>query len=492
MDNIVILPLCICLIGAFLSLLIMCRSMTQKSIHLLAAIGYLASTVYLCRLNHFQHALTLHLGGYPAGIGISFVIDAFSCLMLVVTALLVMAVSIYSLFDDSISHQEAFYPLFWLMITGATGVFSTADIFNLYVWFEVMIIASIALMVLSKEKNLFAGTLHYVALNLLATLLLLLAIAFLYGASGTLDISKIAQGLKTFSVNPLPYLGLLMLAFAIKSALFPYCFWLPASYHLTSVSAGCIFAGILTKAGLYALFRFNSLFLPAHSSLISVLVILSSLTMLTGVFGAMSEFNLRRILSFHIISQIGYMTLGLAMGGVMAISAALFFMIHNIFAKTNLFLVSGLLNRYTGHNDLRQMGGFFRLSPWMVWLFFIPAFSLAGLPPLSGFWGKYLLIKAAFNQGFWLSAFIALLVGFFTLYSMVKIWRYAYLQTSNYPVRQMEPSLRFSLFLPLLFLSLIILTIGLFPQLLYTQTRLAALALMQPEHYFLVAKGGVS
>ncbi len=485
MDNLACLPVLIALISALLTLFIQNRVRLQQYVHFMGVAFYLLVTVYITWIIHHHGLLVLRLGGYPAGVAISFVLDYFASLMLLVTALIVLAVSIYSLADNTIYRKTLFYPAFWFMISGVSGAFSTADLFNLYVWFEVMIIASFVMMVLSREKKYLQGTLHYIALNLLATLIMLLSISFLYGLSGTLDMAGLSRWTHETNGSGIfifCFAGL-MVAFAIKSALFPYYFWLPDSYHLTSVSTGAVFAGLLTKVGVYALIRTGTLFFSPQSPLMQILLVISCLTMLSGVFGAMTDFNIRRILSFHIVSQVGYMTLALAMGSALALSAGIFYIIHHILVKTNLFFIAGLMSRYNGHVDIRQMGHFFRHKPWLMILFLIPALSLAGLPPFSGFWAKYLLIQAAFASGFWISALTAIIVGFFTLFSMVKIWRYAFLQPTKNTMRQIHQREAWLRYLPIIFLSLLTLLIGLFPQVLYDAVEDAAKALLQPEAY---------
>lgn len=483
MNFTVTLPFLSCLVTAFLALLLSRHNTLQKTVHVLGSLSYLLFVVNLYWDIHQYGTLIFNFGGYPAGIAISFRVDYFSALMLLVSSLIVFAVSIYSLIDSTIKSHSSFFPAFWFLICGVTGVFSTGDLFNLYIWFELMVIASFVMMTHASGKDLLQGSLYYVAINLLATLILLLAISFLYGFSGTLDMERMATWaqLKTH----LPFVQvcfmLLMVAFAIKSALFPYYFWLPDSYPLTSVSSSGLFAGLLTKVGVYALIRAGTLFLLHDVQFMQILLFVSCLTMLGGVFGAMGDFHIRRILSFHIISQVGYMTLGLAMRSTLAITAALFYIVHHILVKTNLFLISGLMTRYSGQVDLRQMGGFFRLKPALVVLFFITAFSLAGLPPLSGFWAKYLMIRSAFASSFWVPGAIALVVGFFTLFSMIKIWQYVFLQPSNHDVRAVKGVERTLLYIPIVFLALLTLFIGLYPELLYQSAERAVQSLLRPN-----------
>lgn len=480
MNFAVTLPFLSSLVTAFIALFSSRHKQLQKALHVMGSLFYLLLVIGLCWEVHQYGTLVFRFGGYPSGIAIVFRVDYFSALMLFVSSLIVFAVSIYSLIDSTIKDLSSYFPAFWFLICGVTGVFSTGDIFNLYIWFELMVIASFVMMTHAKGKYLLQGALYYIALNLLATLILLLAISFLYGFSGTLDMEKMAAWAQFNTHLPSIQISfmLLMVAFAIKSALFPYYFWLPDSYHLTSVSTGGLFAGLLTKVGVYALIRAGTLFFIHDTQFMQILLIVSCLTMLGGVFGAMSDFHIRRILSYHIISQVGYMTLGLAMRSTLAITAALFYIVHHILVKTNLFLISGLMTRYSGQVDLRQMGGFFRLKPTLVVLFFITAFSLAGVPPLSGFWAKYLIIRTAFTSSFWISGSIALVVGFFTLFSMIKIWQYAFLQPPSHEFRPVKGIERILLYIPVVFLALLTLVIGLYPESLYQSAERAAQSLL--------------
>lgn len=476
LDNLASLPLLSALFTALLTLLLFKFQKSQQVVHGLGAMLYLLIVVYIN--NHIAKtgALTLQVGGHPQGFAISLLVDHFSGLMLLSTACVILAVAIYSLKDNSVSDKAPFYPAFWFMITGVTGAFSTDDLFNLYVWFEVMIAASIVVLLLSREKTVLHGAMHYVALNLLATMIMLLSIGFLYALSGTLDMALMAKWYHKTNLSPLIFSSFfaLMMAFAIKAALFPYYFWLAESYHLTSVSGGAFFAGILSKVGVYALIRCTSLFLFTSFTFMKILLIASCFTMLGGVFGAMSDFHIRRILSFHTISQIGYMSLALAMGSTLALTAGIFYIIHNILVKTNLFLISGVVSRYSGQVDLRHMGGFFREKIFLAILFLIPALSIAGLPPFSGFWAKYLLLQSAFHNSFWLSGFIAVIVGFFTLYSMIKIWRYTFWQPKYAKMKVIPLKEYLFLYLPIIFLCFLTLMVGLFPESLYLMAEKAA------------------
>ncbi|GAL09241.1 Na(+) H(+) antiporter subunit D [Vibrio astriarenae] len=303
------------------------------------------------------------LGNWQAPFGISLVADMFAVIMVAISAILAFCISIYALATTSEEHEQfGFYPLLHLMLAGVMGSFLTGDIFNLYVWFEIMLIASFGLLILGGERSQMEGALKYVTLNLLSSALFLSAIGLTYTYAGTLNMADLAQKL-AMSDNPevVTLVSLLFLvAFGIKAAAFPLFFWLPASYHTPPIAISSIFAGLLTKVGVYALYRFFSLIFIGdigftHSTLFMWMGIF---TMITGVLGAAAQFEVRRILSFHIVSQIGYMILALAIFTPLAFIGGIFYIVHNIVAKTALFLVSGIIYRKHGTYQLQRLGGY--------------------------------------------------------------------------------------------------------------------------------------
>jgi multicomponent Na+:H+ antiporter subunit D len=270
----------------------------------------------------------------------------------------------------------------------------------------------------------------YVVLNLVATMMFLLAAGMLYGASGSLNMALLAQAFAAGEVPATAHAAvvLMLTAFSIKAALFPVFGWLPASYHVAWTPVSALFAGLLTKVGVYALIRIVTLFWPDAGIAHEVLLWVACATMLIGVLGAAAQVEVRRILSFHIVSQVGYMILGLAIATPLALAGAVFYLIHHIVVKANLFFIGGIAARLTGSERLAAMGGLYARAPWLALLFAIPALSLAGIPPLSGFWAKFVLVKASLDASAWIAAGVALLTGIFTLLSMSKIWNEAFLK----------------------------------------------------------------
>lgn len=437
----------------------------------------------------FQHGpQAVAFGQWSAPFGIVFVADLFSVAMVTVTALIGVVSVFYAMADlGSKPAYGLYHMLMHVLLAGVYGAFLTGDIFNLYVWFEVMLIASFALMILNAGQKQIEGAVKYVVLNLVSTLVFLLAIGLLYGATGTLNLADLHSRVSGLSTEMQTTLAALFLfAFAIKSALFPLFSWLPASYHTLPSCIVALFAALLTKVGVYALIRVFTLVFPLHhSGWQTTLLWVAGLTMLTGVLGAASQFSIKRILSFHIISQIGYMIMGLAIYTPLALSGAIFYIVHHIIVKANLFLIGGLLERKYGSDDLARLGGAYKAMPWLAFLFLVPAFSLAGFPPLSGFWGKFLVIKASLEMTYYWLAAVALVVGLLTVFSMTKIWGGAFWKASpsGQKANAMPCKIQWLYYMPITLLSLISVLIGLVAEPVYQFAQQAAGQLLDPAQY---------
>ncbi|MDF2153840.1 proton-conducting transporter membrane subunit [Vibrio sp. CAU 1672] len=462
--------------------------------------GFSALLVLLITVCLLQEVLAngpqaVAFGRWIAPFGIVFVADSFSAVMVFVSAIIGMVIVIYAIADISSRPSYGLYHvLFHVLLAGVYGAFLTGDMFNLYVWFEVMLIASFGLMVLDAQRRQIDGAIKYVTLNLISTMTLLLAIGVLYGVTGTLNLADLHHKVATLPFETSALLAVLfMFAFALKSALFPLFAWLPASYHTLPSAVVALFAALLTKVGVYALFRLFTLVFPLdQSGWQEMLLWVAGLTMLTGVLGAASQYSVKRILSFHIISQIGYMVLGLALYTPLAIAGAVFYLIHHIIVKANLFLIGGVLQRRCGTDQLRQLGGAYQAMPGLAFLFIIPAFSLAGFPPLSGFWGKFLVIKAGFVTQHYLLAAVALVVGLLTVFSMTKIWSEAFWKAppQKLQLTPLSPGTRWLYYVPMLTLTSITICIGLAAEPFYDVAEQAAEQLLNPERYLEAVLGG--
>ncbi len=494
MNTLLVLPILIPLATAVACLLAWRSRTIQRIIGVSGAVGLLTTALILLTTVWREGVIASQLGNWPAPFGITLAADLLSAIMTVLGSLMGFSVIIYSLGSiDRRREAYGYYPFFHLLLMGVNGVFLTGDLFNLYVWFEVMLMSSFVLLALGGEKPQLEGAIKYVTLNLISSAFFLTALGILYGMAGTLnmaDLAVLAKEAKYPGVATTLSM-LFLVAFGIKSALFPLFFWLPASYHTPPVPVSAIFAGLLTKVGVYTLLRvFTLLFIQNPGYTHTLILALAGLTMVTGVLGAMSHNEFRRILSFHIISQVGYMVMGLGLFTPLAVAGSIFYIIHHIIVKTNLFLVSGVAHRLQGSFELDKLGGLSHKAPALTVVFVISAFSLAGIPPLSGFWAKYVLVLNSLQIESYLIAATALLVSLLTLFSMAKIWAGAFwgeAPSDNEPGR-IEPSppdllTKVALYAPMFLLAGLTLTIGLMTEPFMALAVRAADQLMNPAPY---------
>lgn len=496
MSNILFLPIFICLLGGALTLLFWRSTCWQKRITLATSAVYLVVAIVLMR-EVLQHGyLVLQMGRWAAPFGITLVADLLSATMILLTGIVGFAAALYSMASVPNQHiRFGYFSLLHLLLAGVSGSFLTGDIFNLFVWFEVMLLASFGLLTLGGERKQMEGAIKYVTINLFSSAIFLSAIGLLYGVAGTLNMADLAvklQGVEEQGlVNVLALM--FMVSFGIKAGAFPLFFWLPASYHTPLVAVSAVFAGLLTKVGVYALYRvFSLIFVGDVAYTHNILLWLGIFTMLSGVLGAAAQFEFRRILSFHIISQIGYMLIALAIFTPLAIIGGVFYIAHHIIVKTNLFLISGLTFHLTGTHELKAMGGFYRQRPWLAVVFLIPALSLAGLPPLSGFFAKYIVIKAGIAAGSWWATGFALLVGLLTLFSMIKIWAEVFWKRDpdTESPKNLQQAISPWMLTPVIMLAAMTVMIGLLGEPLYQLADAAASQLLNPQGYIDAVLGG--
>lgn len=489
------LPLLIPLVTAVLGLLAWNKPRLQRMSGVCGTASLLASAAALLVTVLKEGIISAQAGNWPAPFGITLVADVFSALMVLAAGVMGLAVSIYSLADTDRHHESVgYYPLLQVLLLGVCGSFLTGDLFNLYVWFEVMLIASFVLLAMGGRREQMEGAIKYVALNLIASAFFLAGIGLLYGVVGTLNMADLAVRLRAAPhVGTVPVIAVLLFcAFSIKAAVFPFFFWLPASYHTAPVAVVTIFSALLSKVGVYVLIRvFTLIFVQETATGQPLILAVAAFTMLAGVLGAMSQYEMRRLLTFHIVSQIGYLIMGLGLMTQPALAGSIFFMLHIIAAKSALFLVSGIMARLTGTTDLNGMGGLYHNRPLVAALFLIPALSMSGIPPLSGFWAKLALVRAGLERESYLIVATALFVSILTLYSMSKIWSEAFWKKlpagsgTSLPSRQ-----RLRLFAPTLALALVSVVMGLAAEPFFQLSLTAARQLLEPAGYIATVLGG--
>ncbi len=492
-----ILPIVLPLFFAILTLLFWNHLQVQKALSLVGSLVLAGVSLFILARVLRDGIQVLQIGNWPAPFGISIVIDLFSAIMLAITGVLALATCLYSQAQINLPRARfGFYPLFFFLLVGVNGAFTTGDLFNLYVWFEVMLMSSFVLIALGGERAQVEGAVKYVILNLLSSVLFLSAIGLLYNLAGSLNLAELAQRLP--GIQPYGQVTvvsvLFIIAFGIKSAIFPLFFWLPASYHTPPITITALFSGLLTKVGIYSLMRvFTLLFTQDAGFTHTILLVLACLTMVIGVFGAAAQTDFRRLLSFHIISQIGYLLLALGLFSPLALAAGIYFMLHVILAKTALFLVSGLVNQISGSYDLKQLGGLYARNPAISLMFLLPALSLAGLPPLSGFFAKLALIIAGFELRQYLVIGVGLFVSFFTLYSMTKVWNEAFWKENktSTPAQARPPVVSAWMWAPTLGLVILSTAVGLLAEPIFRVCQSAAMTLMDTSAYVAAVLGSL-
>lgn len=414
------------------SVLLMLRKRTD--VQPLIAIPALA-ILALMTLGLLAHVIrngtvTMTMGRWLPPFGISFTVDLLGALFAATSSLVALGAGIYGRSDvDDTGRRYGFYPFLLLIMAGILGAFLTGDIFNLYVWFEVLLISSFGLLVLGSERKQLDGAVKYAFLNLIATTLFLVATGYLYGLFGTLNMADIAvKASELRGTAPLMTLvTLYLLAFAMKAAAFPVNFWLPASYHTPRLVVSALFAGLLTKVGIYALLRILGMLFPFEREELSLIIaIAAALTMVLGVIGALAQNDIRRSLGFLVISGIGVMMAGLALGSPAGLSGTILYAAHSMVVMTALYFAAGIAVRLGGSFELTSAGGIYAKNAFLAAMTLMLFLSVAGLPPFSGLWPKIMLVKASLDVGAWWLAGSILVTGFLTTITVGRIWALAY------------------------------------------------------------------
>ncbi|MGP9694395.1 Na+/H+ antiporter subunit D [Brachybacterium sp. AOP25-B2-12] len=430
------LPVMLPLAGAAVTLIV--RRYTRVQLGLtIATLSAVLLVSAILAVHVAEHgALVLQIGAWTPQLGIVLVLDQLSALMLVVSSVVTLAVLIYSSAQAVSENSERtpvaiYHPTYLVLVAGVSIAFLAGDLFNLYVGFEVLLSASYVLLTLGGSASRIRAATTYVIVSLLSSLLFLGGIAAVYAATGTVNLAELAVRLD--QIEPGPRLGLeliLLVAFAIKAAIFPLSAWLPDSYPTAPAPVTAVFAGLLTKVGIYAIIRLETLLFPA-SQLTDLLLAAAGLSLVIGILGALAQTDLKRVLSFTLVSHMGYMLFGIGLSTRVAMGATIYYVAHHITVQSTLFLGAGLIEQRGGTTNLARLGGLAKVAPWIAVLFFIPAMNLAGIPPLSGFIGKVGLIEGGIAVGSpaaWILVVASVLTSLLTLYAIAKIWNRAFWQ----------------------------------------------------------------
>ncbi|RGE22559.1 Na+/H+ antiporter subunit D [Leucobacter sp. wl10] len=427
---VVLIPLA----GSALALAVPGHRKLQQAVTLVALSLVLVLSGVLMWLVDARGVLVMEVGGWAAPFGIALVVDRVSALMLVVSSVVLLGVFLFSIGQgladgDEDTPVSIYYPTYLVLGAGVFNAFIAGDLFNLYVGFEILLVASYVLITLGGTVQRIRAGVTYVVVSLISSVLFLAAIALIYGATGTVNMAQLTVRIAELPSEMQLLLNLaLLIAFGIKAAVFPLSFWLPDSYPTAPAPVTAVFAGLLTKVGVYAIIRSQTQLFP-NSSVDSLLLVVAGLTLIVGILGAVSQLDIKRLLSFTLISHIGYMIFGIAMANAVGFAATIYYIAHHIIVQTTLFLAVGLLERQGGTTSLSDLRGMLRSAPVIAVLFFIPMLNLGGIPPFSGFIGKVGLFTVAADLAtpgaYWLIG-VGALVSLLTLYALARAWVLAF------------------------------------------------------------------
>jgi multicomponent Na+:H+ antiporter subunit D len=431
-------------LGAALSLLLLRRNALQRTVAIGSLVLTLAVEALILGTTWNLGPQAVHLGGWEAPWGIVMVVDQLSSLMLVVSTVVSLAVLVYASGQGVADGDEEgpisiFHPSFLILVAGVSNAFLAGDLFNLYVGFEILLTASYVLMTMGGTVQRIRTGVTYVVVSVISSVLFLITIAMIYAATGTINMADLSVKLEGLPVGTQMQLHLMLLiAFGIKAAVFPLSFWLPDSYPTASAPVTAVFAGLLTKVGVYSIIRTETVLFPGER-LDDLLMWVALLTMVVGILGALAQIDIKRMLSFTLISHIGYMIFGVAVGTQEALSATVYYVAHHIVIQTSLFLVAGLIERRGGSTNVDRLAGMAKISPLLALLYLVPALNLGGIPPFSGFLGKTGLLQAGVDQGDGLAyALVAgsVAVSLLTLLALIRVWNRVFLRApedAEYP-----------------------------------------------------------
>jgi multicomponent Na+:H+ antiporter subunit D len=435
MNALVPLLVIIPLVGAAITLILGRYRRVQIAISVTALVAVtVTAAILLYIVDRTGVPAVVEVGAWPPPFGIVLVVDRLAAIMVVVSALMLLGVLVFAVGQgiadrDRDTPVSIFHPTYLILAGGLFDAFIAGDLFNMYVGFEMLLAASYVLLTLGGTGSRIRAGVTYVVVSLVSSLLFLGAIALIYGATGTVTMALLSDRIRELPLDVQVILcAALLIGFAVKAAVFPLSFWLPDSYPTAPAPVTAVFAGLLTKVGVYAIIRTDKL-LFFDVPLTVPLLIIGGLTMLVGILGALAQADVKRLLSFTLVSHIGYMIFGVAIGTELATGATIYYIVHHIMVQTALFLVVGLIERVGRSTSITRLGGLLKKAPYVAILFFIGALNLGGIPPFSGFLGKIGLFEAGAASP---SPLVYVLIGagvvtsLLTLYALMRVWNMAF------------------------------------------------------------------
>ncbi len=485
MNNLAVFPIVTPLLFGVLLFFVRYRLRLQMGLAAFGTLATLAVSALLVRTVSEKGIQVLHVGGWDAPYGIPLVADMLAAILVTISSIVTLACLLYAFYslDDERKRNYAF-PLMMILLCGVNGSFLTGDIFNLFVFFEVMLLASYVLLSLGGGRIQLRETIKYIVINIIASSLFVIAIAYLYSITGTLNMAHIAQRIAEFGQDGLATtISLLFLAvFGLKSGLFLF-FWLPGSYSAPPAPIAALFAALLTKVGIYCIIRLFTLIFPHQPQITHEIILwLAALTMILGALGAIAYWRIKQILAYNVIVSVGFILFGVGVATEASLSGAVYYLVHDMIAKALIFILGGAIISIAGTDKLREISGLIRFRPVLGWLFFLSALALAGVPPLSGFVGKVMILKGGVEAEFFVLAALGLFSSLLVLYSVMKVFIHSFWGETLLSEGE-EKSTGKGALLPSLILAILVVGLGLGAEEILAYVRQAVEPLVNPSLY---------
>lgn len=485
MNNLVVLPILIPLLTAILLILFLRRIQVQRWISGCSAVLHIGASFWLAGEVAATGIQTLYMGGWLPPYGIVLVADMLAALLVLVASIVAAACTFYAFRSINVDREKHhFYPLFQFLIAGVCGSFLTGDLFNLFVCFELMLMASYALIVLGGTKRQMRETIKYILINIVSSSLFVTAVAYLYAVTGTLNMAHLSVRVAEVGQYGIVMViaTLFLIVFSIKAGLFLF-FWLSGPYAAPPAVVAALFAGLLTKVGLYAIVRtFMLIFYHDPELTHNIIGYMAAATMILGVAGAVAYRDVNKILVYNVIAGVGFIAFGMAAANETALEGVVFYMMHDMIVKTLLFLLGGMIVALAESSRLDRMSGLMKQSPTLGWMFFVSGLALAGIPPLSGFIGKMKLFRGGLEAELYVITGIGVLTSLLMLYSMMKIFMKAFWGPEQ-PIAEYSRRRLRGLVLPAASLFILVIAIGLGAEGLTPFVERAVDVLMEPSLY---------
>jgi multicomponent Na+:H+ antiporter subunit D len=486
MNSLITLPLLIPFFTAIILVFFVKNVPVQRWISAIGSVLTIVAAIALAATVYTEGIQTMNLSNWEAPFGITLVSDMLSSLLVLTTSVIAFVCLLYSFRSIGIEREKHYYyPVFFFLILGVNGAFTTGDIFNMFVFFEVMLMASYVLLVLGGTKIQLRETIKYLLVNIISSGLFVIGVAYLYSVVGTLNMAHISVRLSELGQSGIVTViaVLFLIVFGIKGAIFPLYFWLPGAYYAPPAPVMALFGALLTKVGVYSITRTYTLFFTHDVGYThGLLEILSILTIIIGMIGAIAYSDVKKIIIYNIIVAVGVILFGVSTFTTEALTGSVFYLIHDMIIKGALFLLIGIMIKIAGTSNLKEMGGLIHRYPGLAWTYFIAALALAGVPPLSGFVGKILIVRAGIEAGNYWGAGIVLLSSLFVLFSVMKVFINGFWGEAREYKQQEKLPVRWLLAAPVI-LTVSAVLYGLGTEALYPIISTAAETLSNPEIY---------